>query len=479
MSITYTSSIAPELFPRAASYAGRTSRTPPALRESSARSRRFPWSERHLQCVWFDPALRRSPLRTSDGEPVTVEDPGIWNLEAGPDFRGAAIRVGPDRRRLAGDVEIHVHPADWAGHGHGSDPRYDGVRIHVTYFPATGPVPQPPGTILIVLRDALAADPCFSFDTIDLAAYPFAARANPPPCSRMLAEWNPDERGAWLDSAGEERLRRKAERLAGLIEDRGTDQVLYEEVCCALGYKGNKAPFRRLAELLPLATLRDESRGHVGAAYALLMGVAGLLPDKAGPRWDADTKTQVRSLWDAWWKRRERWEGRIMPRGAWQIAGLRPANRPERRIAAAASLFIGSTPPEQSDRFVDIARRWLESASDRYWDRRLSFSGARQNKAVALIGGARIDAIVNNVLVPFLAAGGSHPAGLLDQLPAEAENAIVRQTALSLFGPDYPPSLIRSGLRQQGLIQIFHDFCLNDRSRCASCALPHALEKTR
>jgi hypothetical protein len=209
------------------------------------------------------------------------------------------------------------------------------------------------------------------------------------------------------------------------------------------------------------------------------MGIAGLLPKQPKASWDAETKLFIRTLWDLWWKKRERWESRIMPSGSWRLAGLRPANRPERRIMAAAELFVGRRIPEVSVSFITRARGWLESAEGIYWDRRLSFCSSRQKQSAALLGETRIDAILNNVLIPFLAAHGIQPARWLDRLPVEADNAIVRQTALSLFGPDVPPSLCRDGLRQQGLIQIFHDFCLNDRSRCAACELPGLLQKSK
>jgi len=83
-----------------------------------------------------------------------------------------------------------------------------------------------------------------------------------------------------------------------------------------------------------------------------------------------------------------------------------------------------------------------------------------------------------NVAVPFLAALAGPPAlpsTVLDTLPRENANRLARQTALNLFGPHHPGSLYRTGLRCQGLLQIFHDFCLNDRSRCASCAFPGLL----
>jgi hypothetical protein len=34
-------------------------------------------------------------------------------MEPGPDFLGAVLRIGPERRRIRGDVEIHLRPSDW------------------------------------------------------------------------------------------------------------------------------------------------------------------------------------------------------------------------------------------------------------------------------------------------------------------------------------------------------------------------------
>ena len=48
-------------------------------------------TERHVQAIWYDSALRPACLRTVLGGDVSVVDPGVWNLEAGPDFRHAVL----------------------------------------------------------------------------------------------------------------------------------------------------------------------------------------------------------------------------------------------------------------------------------------------------------------------------------------------------------------------------------------------------
>jgi len=446
-----------------------------------------PFSERHLQCVWADDRLRPTTLVSADGERVQVEHPGDWNTGPGPDFLNAALLVGPELRRITGDVEIHIRPLDWQRHGHTDDPRYRRVCAHVAYYPGTLPEAElPAGALQISLRPALDAIPEFSFDNIDLMAYPVAARATPPPCRKAMSQLSPAERGSVLDALGESRLRRRAEVLQSAMLDRGPAQVLYEEVMAALGYRPNKAPFRRLARLLPLERLREKARGDPLHAYALLSGCASLLPDPSSRRaWDAETRTFIRRCWDAWWPMADEFSVQRIPLSDWAKTGIRPANRPERRLMAAAMLFAPS--PGLPEQIAAIAKNpkgvtaaklldLFDLPDAPYWPQRLSFSSAPTKDPVALVGTSRAKAILVNLLLPAFAAMGA-PAdtwkSLVKNLPAEASNQLIKDTALRLFGPDHTPRLYRSGLRRQGLIQIHHDYCLGDRTRCASCPFPH------
>ena len=114
-----------------------------------------PFTERHLRVLWFDSGHRPAVLAAQDEQRVEVLDPGRWNLEAGPDFLDATLRVLPDRRQVRGDVELHRHPADWVRHGHAGDARYRHVVASVTWYPGRMPASAlPAGTLEIALRDA-------------------------------------------------------------------------------------------------------------------------------------------------------------------------------------------------------------------------------------------------------------------------------------------------------------------------------------
>jgi len=450
-----------------------------------------PFTERHLKCVWFDPRLRPPELRTARREPVTVLNPGQWNLEAGPDFLDAVLLVGPEKRRVTGDVEIHIRPADWRHHGHAANPAYGRMAAHVTYFPGYLPAGElPPGALQIALQPLLARAPGFAFEQLDVMGYPAALPDLAPPCGRRLQEWDADRIGLLLESAGEERLRRKTGRLAAAISARGAAQVFYEEFSGALGYKHNRQPFRELAARLPLAALQETAAGNVLAAYALLAGVAGILPADIADG-DPPTRRFIRGLWDYWWKFRDAWEHCIMAPAAWRLSGVRPQNHPLRRLMAAAWLFGGNEDlPALWERLAGAgapraALRMMAAALDLppgeekyYWHNRIALRGAPRPRGVRLLGGARLAAVFLNVVVPFMAAQGrGYAPGFLDQIPPEESNAVTRRVARALLGAAHGPKLYRAGLRQQGLLQIGADFCLETRAHCADCRLPGLLEQ--
>ncbi|MCK4563050.1 MAG: DUF2851 family protein, partial [Verrucomicrobia bacterium] len=267
-----------------------------------------------------------------------------------------------------------------------------------------------------------------------------------------LLGMHPDQKTDWLESAGEERLRLKAERFAFAMQSKDPDQLLWEELLAALGYKNNKAPFRQLATILPLTRLRSLAQTP-GNAYALLLGLSGLLPDNPDPSWDGETRKFIRGIWDFWWRQSEELKEQGLNRSDWTLAGIRPANHPVRRLMAAAHYAFQL--PELATR----EKRLIEFPAN-HWSTHINWKS--RCRPTALVGASRANAIVTNILVPWRAATGETPLDL-EKLPTEPSNSIIRQTAHTLFGPDHTPKTYRSALARQGLIQIFHDYLITHR----------------
>lgn len=441
-------------------------------------------TERHLQCIWSDDRLRPGGLMDDDGEPVEVIEPGRWNLEAGPDFLDAILLVGADRRRLAGDVELHIHPRAWRQHRHHDDPNYSRVVAHVTYQPGSRADDGLPDSVLrIALRDALRRNPAFLFEDIDLGAYPHAViPATPRPCALALGS-DPDRAAALLLAAGRHRMELKRQRMAALIGQRQDwRQACYEAFLAALGYKLNTRACRQVAQALPLADwpAHLEPLGH----YARLLLAAGLLPDTDRGE-DEPSQALIRQLWDLAWRN-------PVPRQpappAWRLGALRPANHPVRRLAVAAACF-GTRDPIESlwealpfdppdAWFKHVMQRLMQRADLPCWHDRLTLHRrAAAPGQPALLGQSAAAVLVTNVVVPLV--GCLQPTALpvlLPALPAETLSAPMRATAAHLLGRDHNPALYGgSGLLQQGLLQIHGDFCLNAHTGCAGCTLAAAL----
>ena len=375
-------------------------------------------TERHVQAIWYDAALRPKNLKTRRGSEVRVVSPGEWNLEAGPDFRNSVLEIGTERRRVVGDVEVHLCPSDWDLHGHGADPNYRNVVAHVTW--GCGPAPEslPAGAVSIWLGRFVTADTSFAPEQIDLMAYPYARLpSGVRPCEERIG-CDPDLARQILTEAGKHRLKMKARRISGRICAAGGDriQIFYEEVMTALGYKRNQAQFRRVAERVPIASLPEDASA---ARTALL--VAGTFEE-------------------------------------WDRKGSRPGNSPERRLSSAADVFT-STP---TMRFADEA----------------DFSKDACRSMVTMMcgehcmGRGRAGAILANVIAPF-AVAEERVSDFPDWLPPEDISGPVRLTAFRLFGRDHNPAAFYStnGLLIQGLLQIHRDYCLQVHPDCTECGL--------
>ena len=171
--------------------------------------------------------------------------------------------------------------------------------------------------------------------------------------------------------------------------------------------------------------------------------------------------------------------------GIWRHSNIRPHNAPTRRIAAAACIFSGKADltfrvreaatgsPEEW--FKRMRAMLTDNHGIAFWNHHLGLATKHHAKPVALVGTARAAAITTNVFIPFSAATGSNIEPLLGMLPAEDENSLIRETASVLFGRDHNPAIYRHGLLQQGLLQVFHDFCLSRRTDCKTCPLPGRL----
>ena len=388
--------------------------------------------ERQLQTFWQEQACRLEGLALPDGTPVEILDPGRWNHSLGPDFRDALVSVGGLLRR--GDVELHLCPADWDRHRHAGDPEYAGLILHATWEASPPAKTLPPGVPALALRPFAEKAVPPNAATVR----PDNGASSPRPCARRLAA-EPGALDQLLVAAGHFRLLAKSKALSAAIAADEPFQVFYRELLGAMGYGRNSAPFRRLAGEVPFARLAPFP---ALTRFAVLAATAGLL------------KEDRRALWDLWWQ-----TGLPPPATpyAWDFRAMRPANHPFRRLAGAVGV-------------LHAAERLWECPLDKLPDA-ISEASTLLCEPLGLsgrpIGLSRANAIVANLVVPYRLATGTQSLPELKTLPGEDVSMPMREVWHRLTGE--VAHLPKDGLRQQGLLQLYTDFCTNPHLTCATC----------
>lgn len=441
--------------------AGRTVREP---------SPRAAMPEIEWQARWFagDFGTR---FQTTDGRAVEIVQYGVWNRGAGPDFLDAAVSFdgGPPQR---GAIELDLAAADWEHHGHGINPDFENVVLHL--FATEGHTletfTRTPSHRLV---PRVQLDPARLDDGV--ATYPALAR--PGRCSAPLRDFGAERAESLLVAAARHRLQRKSDRWLRLVAAHGEDEALYQLLAMALGYRENQLPFQLIAQRLPLRLLRANEE----SAAAWLLGLGGFLHGREfGP--DARvTRRYLRGTWEAWWPRRAEWLRLILPRTAWRLGGSRPANHPQRRLAALAAIVHAWPRVRAIVKAKDpttAAQQVLSGLGDPFWEHHFTLTSARQTSTIALLGSSRIAEILANVIYPAVIPRRPVAWRNYLHLPAELTNRRVETAAARLFGGNaiFRRAVPATVAVQQGLLQIYEDFCLRDASDCARCTFPERVK---
>jgi hypothetical protein len=443
--------------------------------------------ERLLQAVWHHQRLQRDQLRTLDGQPVRVLHPGFLNREGGPDFRDALVRFGDDLPRR-GDVEVDLRASGWRAHGHDRNPSFKNVILHVVW---EADRTAQAGLAVLPLHQALDAslgELARWLGTDSAGAFPENLQGK---CSPALRELSAGQMTALLHEAAVVRLQSKAAQFQARARSVGWEQVLWEGLFRALGYKHNVWPMQTLAELRP--------RWREGCADALdfqarLLGLSGLLPAELSQT-TSPAGRYLRRVWDQWWREREAFSDCALPRAAWHLHGLRPANHPQRRLALAAHWLADGKVPSQVEAWcaaelrpvdlVDSLLEILQTRQDDFWSWHWTLRSARFAKPQPLLGATRVTDLAVNVILPWLwmrATEGGNERLRTDlearyfAWPAAEDNAVLRLARQRLLG-GATPKVLPDAAAQQGLLQIVRDFCDPSTAICDECRFPEVVRE--
>src|SRR6478609_4000597 len=166
-------------------------------------------NESFLSYLWQLQYFDKTQLRTLEGEPIEIFNPGQLNTNSGPDFSNARIKI--DSINWVGNVEIHTLSSEWFAHHHDEDPAYDNVILHLVWQ-HDKQVFRKDSTLLptLELRGRIDENLIKTYRQLITSAFSI-------PCARSFQSVSDITKLSMLDKALMIRLERKAEEVKALF----------------------------------------------------------------------------------------------------------------------------------------------------------------------------------------------------------------------------------------------------------------------
>ena len=381
-------------------------------------------SEADLVSLWEGQRFPREALRTREGRRFRVIYRGRRTGGPGPDFRDAVIATREEL--LRGDVELHVRTSDFRRHGHQRDPAYDSVVLHLVFKHDENTDTE----LSCGCRVPVAA----LNDWVEGRALEIRRWLERPvswrePCHTAVERLGDQGAAGALDRLGDMRFRsRSAEAAKAIRGGADADSLMWSGIVEALGYGGQRELMAVVAAGVDWGEMRAAMAGQRAAERR-----AGALAKLMAALESGRLKVPL------------------------VLRPMRPANRPEARVKAAAVLasrfaprgiLTALTPP-----VMEAARgrsSWLIEM--------LTVTG--------LTGRARSIEILTNAILPVIAAAGedSLAEAAYRALPMPVRYGGVKHIHAALAG-----EVPLTARRQQGMLYLLKQYCT--QGGCGRCQL--------
>jgi uncharacterized protein DUF2851 len=422
--------------------------------------------EDFLHYLWRMRKFNHAALKTTTGVPITIQSTGEHNLDAGPDFSNARIRIG--KMLWAGNVEIHIKASDWYNHKHQNDQAYDNVILHFV-FDEDQPVFRKNGEPIpcLEIKKRIPAKLVNLYQKIQSNELWI-------PCQHQFSQVPEITKNLWLDRLLVERLESKTIDVTRSLEKNKNnwEETFYQFLAKGFGVKVNMEPFEQLARSLPMITL-SKHKNSLFQLEALLFGQAGMLSTTFEDEYPIRLQKEYAFL-------KQKYQLNAIAEESWKFMRMRPANFPSIRLAQFATLIYQSAhlfSKVLAAKNVKELENMFEVKISNYWQTHYVFDklSVKRNKA---LGKNRIHLLIINTIVPFLFLYGKLNANellkekalaFLEELPPEQNTIISDWRKLGL----HPVSAYQT----QALLQLKKHYC--DNKKCLNCSIGNAILKDK
>lgn len=414
--------------------------------------------EKLLQYIWQFQYFNKSELETTAGEKLQIIFPGKLNVNQGPDFTNAQIKI--DNTTLAGSIELHLKTSEWNEHGHSNDVNYKNVILHVVFendLPQSGlPVLELQSRISNLLLDRY---------------FGLMNATNFIPCASAISEVKQITWVSWKERLLAERLTRKSSIVFQFLEENNAhwEESFWWMLARNFGMKVNSEALEAMARTISINILA-KYKHQIHQLEALLFGQAGLLKGSFSEEYPKLLQREYLFLTRKY---------NLKPiHNPVHFLRMRPRNFPTIRLSQLAALIQNSahlfSKVLEIENLSELKKLFDVTAND-YWHYHYKLDEASSFKKKT-IGKDMIDNVIINTIVPVLFAYGlyhkeekykSKAILWLEELPAEINSITKGFAALNHSN--------QSAFDSQSLIELKTQYC--DGRHCLQCAIGNALLK--
>lgn len=418
---------------------------------------KFP--EDFFHFLWKFSLFNKQDYKTVAGETLEIISVGLHNMNAGPDFENAQIKIADTL--WAGNVEIHIRSSDWNRHQHQFDQAYENVILHVVNIHDQA-IYRSDGTEIPV------------FEVKDLIPVKIAQNY-----SNLMAEmaWIPCEKHSihldsfilknWLSRVLIERLEEKSIQVNELLKEyKGSwNDAFYIMLARNFGFKTNALPFEMLARSLT-QQLIAKYKDRPTQLEALVFGQAGFLNEMYSESYPNNIMQEYRFL-------KKKHNLKSIDKYLWKYMRLRPRNFPSVRLAQFAALLLNSnhlfSKIKDENNIKKLSNLFRELPINGYWNTHYRFGKQCRNSPSVLGEEAINNIIINTISVFSFAFGLLHDekeqmnkgVNILERIIPE-DNGIIKRFIKMNWIPE-------NAAQSQALIQLKKSYC--DQKKCLYCGI--------
>lgn len=391
----------------------------------------YVWQQRMFQAI-----------STLDNTEIEIIHPGLRNLDSGPDFFNAKIRI--DGTIWAGNVEMHVKASDWYRHHHQQDRKYDSVILHVVLQADSEIKLQDGDTVKTVVMtipknvmdkyNSLTTNNPYSYSAIN--------------CRHNLNSIPLIILHDWQTSLAAQRMLYKVKRVQDIINDKEKSwpEAFYTILARSLGTGTNSDACERLARSLPYAYIQKH-QDNLKQIESLLLGQASLITDD-------NLLAEYNFL-------KAKYNLTPLPREVWRLSNQRPQANPATRLRALAILLFSHR---------NILSDVINCTNT---------DGLKKILTVnQFIGKSTVSSLIINSVIPIMLAYGQWQANdeicenamdLLGSLPAESNRYMDYWIQCGIP--------LRNALESQAMLHLYKEYC--EPHKCMHCRIGCWLLKQR